>query len=91
MKAKKPTKQIALKANTLINCGSHEVSIGTDTTEIAIFSKTTGEFCKFKDIKKGGKLAKIKRKFKKHLISETDMVFKMQEDDAIELIEMLKK
>ena len=86
------TLEIKIEKATLINCGSFQLSIGThSTSEIAIISKSSGEFCRFKDIKKGGKLSKIKRKFSGRLCSTTDFCFSfMREQDTLDLIAMLK-
>jgi hypothetical protein len=82
-----------LEKGTVIKAGNFIVSIGSfNITEIAIISKSTGDFVKFKDIKKGGKLAKVKRKFKENLNSETTFTFSFMWPDTIaELIKFLKK
>jgi hypothetical protein len=81
-----------IKKSTLINAGNFQISIGTHSiTDIAIISKKTGEFCKFSDIKRGGKLAKAKRKFKLWLCSTETLNFaNMQPQTTIELINFLK-
>ena len=44
----------------------------------------------FKNIKKGGKLSKIKRKFKRNLSSTTDFFFEgMNEKDVQDLLKIL--
>lgn len=82
-----------LEKSTLIPCGHVSISIGTySTSNVAIVSKHSGEFCQFKHIVKGGKLVKIKRKFKGHLTSTTEFCFgHMSDADILELIKMLKK
>jgi hypothetical protein len=84
-----------IKLGNQINAGNHIVSVGIrNTTDIAIISKTTGRFVKFKDIKKGGVLWKIKRnkKFKIFLCSDNDFCFSwMQDDMAIDLINLLRR
>ena len=80
-----------IEKNTLINAGNFKISIGREITEIAILSKGTGDFCKFSDIKKGGKLAKTKRKFKLWLCSGEQFFFSfMQPTTTIELIKFLR-
>lgn len=85
--------QIKIEKNTLINVGNYQISVGhSSTSEIAIISKSTDYFTQFKNIKKGGKLAKIKRKFNKRLCSGEAFFFSyMSEDETLELINMLKK
>jgi hypothetical protein len=85
-------KTLKIEKATLIPCKGFMISIGThSTSEIAIISKTTGEFAHFKDIRKGGRLAKIKRKFKAHLCSTIDLCFSgMSDSDTFDLITMLK-
>jgi len=82
-----------LKKGMLINAGNFQVSIGTyDITDVAIISKNNGKFVEFKNIRKGGKLSKVKRKFKSNLNSNDAFTFQfMQPDTTIELINFLKK
>jgi hypothetical protein len=82
-----------LKKGMLINAGNFQVSIGTyNITDVAIISKSTGKFVEFKNIVKGGKLSKVKRKFKRNLNSSEEFAFgNMQPDTTIELINFLKK
>ena len=85
--------QLNLSLGQQINAGNHIISVGSfDTTEIAIFSKHTGKFIKFKDIpKKNSPLNKIKLRFKHFLCSETDLVFShLQSDGVKEIIKILK-
>jgi len=86
-------KPITIEKKTLIDAGKYQVSVGHSSTgEIAIISKHTDFFVQFKDIKKGGKLAKIKRKFASRLCSGDAFFFSyMTEEQTIELINMLKK
>lgn len=78
---------------TQISAGNFIVSIGAFNTEdVAIFSKHTGDFCQFKNIKKGGKLAKVKRKFKNNLNSKSSFSFGfMQPETTKKLIDFLKQ
>ena len=63
-------KTIEIKKYTLVDAGNYNVGIGIhDKTEIAIISKSTGKICMFYYIKRGRKLAKVKRKFKQWLNS----------------------
>ena len=82
-----------LKKGMLINAGNFQVSIGTyDITDVAIISKNNGKFVEFKNIRKGGKLSKVKRKFKSNLNSNDAFTFQfMQPTTTIELINFLKK
>jgi hypothetical protein len=83
---------IEIKKGTLIKCKGFDISIGThDTSDIAIISHSSGDFAKFADIRKGGRLAKIKRKFKLWLCSQDDFCFSfMPNDITLQLIQMLK-
>jgi hypothetical protein len=82
-----------LKKGMLINAGNFQVSIGTnDITDVAIISKHSGKFVEMKNIRKGGKLAKVKSKFKTNLNSKETFTFQfMQPTRTIELINFLKK
>ena len=54
-----------IKKQSLINAGNFQVSIGTyNISDVAIFSKSTGNFVKMSSIKKSKKLKSVKRKFK---------------------------
>ena len=82
-----------IKKQALIKAGNFLVAIGADKiTDVAIISKSTGDFVKFKNIRKGGKLAKAKRKFKRWLNSDETFTFEfMQPEATLELINFLKK
>ena len=82
-----------IKKQALIKAGNFLVSIGADKiTDVAIISKSTGDFVKFKNIRKGGNLAKAKRKFKRWLNSDETFTFEfMQPETTLELINFLKK
>jgi hypothetical protein len=83
-------KHIELKPNTTIRCKGFDISIGREAHQIALISHSTGEFTPFSAIKKGGRLAKIKRKFKLHLSSSTTFFWEfMGEQDTRTLIKML--
>lgn len=85
-------KTIEIKKDAQINAGSFIVSIGTyNTGDVAIISKSSGEFSKLKDIRKGGKLAKVKRRFKRELNNRETFNFQfMTEEKTLELIKLLK-
>jgi hypothetical protein len=82
-----------LKKGMLINAGNFQVSIGTfDIRDVAIISKSNGKFVEMKNIRKGGKLAKVKNRFKSNLNSKETFTFQfMQPTTTIELINFLKK
>ena len=82
-----------LKKGMLINVGNFQISIGThDITDVAIIRKKTGKFVEIKNIRKGGKLAKVKNKFKTNLNSKETFTFQfMTPSTTIELINFLKK
>jgi hypothetical protein len=82
-----------IKKNAKIRAGNYTVSIGTyKTTDVALISNNTGEFVKIKDIRKGGKLEKVKRKFSRWLNSKDTFTFEfMQPDTVKELVLFLKK
>lgn len=83
-------KQIELTPNTSIRCKGFDISIGREIHQIALISQSTGEFTPFTAIKKGGRLAKIKRKFKLHLSSSESFFWEhMGKDDTFALIKML--
>jgi hypothetical protein len=83
-------KNIELKPNTLIRCKGFDISIGRETHQIALISQSTGEFTRFASIKKGGRLSKIKRKFKIFLSSSDSFFFEfMGKDDTMTIIKML--
>jgi len=84
-------KTIEIKPQTRIRTKGFDISIGKSTHQIALISQTTDEFTPFSAIKKGGRLSKIKRLFKKRLCSETHFFFEfMTESDTIKLISLLK-
>jgi hypothetical protein len=77
-----------------INAGNHIISVGSfNTQDIAIISKHTGAFVKFKDIpKKGSPLNKIKLTFKNFLCSNNDLVFqRLWASDVQQIVKILKK
>ena len=78
--------------NTLYHAGNYQVSIGNPKTEVGIISKSSGDWVQIKHIRKGGLLARVKRKFKSYLNSNNTMHFShMGKEQVILLIEMLKK
>jgi hypothetical protein len=81
---------IEIKADTKIRAKGFDISIGRRTDQIGLISQSTGEFALFTAIRKGGRLAKIKRKFRSRLSSSTHFFFEgMDEAQTLELIKML--
>ena len=79
-----------IKTGTTIRTKGFDISIGREKDQIALISQSTDEFTPFTSIKKGGRLAKIKRKFKRNLSSDSHFFFEgMSEQDTLELIKML--
>ena len=52
-----------IKTNTIIRAKGIDISIGNEIHQVALFSQCNGNVVTFKSIKKGGRLAKIKRKY----------------------------
>ena len=77
---------------TLIRVRGFEVSIGSfNTSEVAIFSLSTGEAVSQSVINRSKRFRKIKRKFKHFLSCENQFFFShMSEGQTMELIQMLK-
>lgn len=73
-------------ANTLIPAGNYFVSVGIEITEIAILSKSSGDFVTFKNIKRSRKLTHIKRKFAKYLSCEDSFFFSHMGSEAVNLL-----
>jgi hypothetical protein len=82
---------IEIKADTKIRAKGFDISISKfSTDEIALISQSTDKFTPFTAIRKGGRLAKIKRKFRQNLSSSTHFFFqRMSEAQTLELIKML--
>ena len=81
-----------IQKNKIIRVGNYLIHVGTyKTTDIAIFSKNTHEVIKFRNIRKGSKLAKIKRDYKIYLSSTDSFYFSFMQEDTLEaLIKDLK-
>jgi len=80
-----------IKSGTIIKAKGFDISIGKQIDQIALISHSTGEFTPFSSIRKGGRLAKIKRIFKRKLSSSTHFFFdRFDQDDIFKLIEILK-
>ena len=80
-----------LKRETIIRAKGFDISIGKRIDQIALISQSTDEFTPFEAIRKGGRLAKIKRKFRSKLSSSTHFFFEgFSEEDTLQLIKMLK-
>lgn len=75
-----------------LKTGNFIVSIGTfDISEVAIFSKSSGDFVKQSSTKRSKKLKKVKRKFNSWLNSSNVFSFShMTEKQVEELINLLK-
>lgn len=85
-------KQIEIKPVTLIKAKGFSISIGKRADQVALISNFTGDFASFNNIKKGGKLSKIKRKFKRNLYSTTHFFWEgMNEKDINDLLNILNK
>jgi hypothetical protein len=83
--------KLTLTENTSITCKGFDISIGKRIDQIAIISHSTGDFTPFAAIKKGGRLSKIKRKFRRNLCSSNAFFFEfMSEENTALLIAMLK-
>lgn len=72
-----------IKINTLIKAKGFDISIGKELHQVALISQSTGEFAFFTSIKKGGRLSKIKRKFKNRLSSHTAFFFERMSIEEI--------
>ena len=77
---------------TLINAGNFQVSIGTfSSSEIAIISKSSGNFVNLEQIKTSKRLRKVKRLLKSNINSDSTFTFSFMQDDQIDkLIQILK-
>jgi hypothetical protein len=84
-------KQQEIKTGTRIRTKGFDISIGKRIDQIGLISQSTDEFTPFDAIRKGGRLAKIKRKFRSKLSSSTHFFFEgFSEEDTLQLIKMLK-
>ena len=85
-------KQIFTKGQQ-INAGNFIVSIGTfDTGDVAIFSKSSGNFVNQKQTKVSKKLKRVKRVLKTWLSCDQTFNFRFMTDDTtIQLINILRK
>ncbi len=80
-----------IKIETRIRKNGFDISIGKRIDQIGLISQSTDEFTPFSAIRKGGRLAKIKRKFKSKLSSSTHFFFEnFSEQDTLQLIKMLQ-
>ena len=83
---------IEIKPNTRLKAKGFDISIGKSEHQIALISHSSGDFASFKNIRKGGRLAKIKRIFKKNISSDTHFFFEfMQKEDVLKLLQILNK
>lgn len=84
-------KTISIERNSIIRTKGFDISIGKRIDQVALISQSTDEFTPFSAIKKGGRLAKIKTKFRRSLSSSTHFFFEgFSEGDTLQLIKMLK-
>ena len=80
-----------IKINTTIRTKGFDISIGNELHQIALFSQSSGEPTSFKSIRKGGRLSKIKRKFKNRLCNSTHFFFERMDIEEIhQLFAILK-
>ena len=80
-----------LTTQTRIRTKGFDISIGKRLDQIALISQSTDDFTPFASIRKGGRLAKIKRKFRGRLCSTTHFFFEgLSQDETQHLIKMLK-
>ena len=80
-----------MQPQTTIKTKGFDISIGKRIDQIALISQSTDEFTPFSSIRKGGRLEKIKRKFKSKLSSSTHFFFEgFSQDDTLQLIKLLK-
>ena len=80
-----------IKPNTSIRTKGFDISIGIETHQIALFSQSNGEPASFKSIRKGGRLSKIKRKFKNKLSSSTHFFFERMKIDELNCLLLILK
>jgi hypothetical protein len=80
-----------MQTQTTIKTKGFDISIGKRIDQIALISQSTDEFTPFSSIRKGGRLAKIKRKFKSKLSSTTHFFLEgFSQDETLQLIKLLK-
>jgi hypothetical protein len=80
-----------MQPQTTIRTKGFDISIGKRIDQIALISQSTDDFTPFTSIRKGGRLAKIKRKFKSKLSSSTHFFFEgFSQDETLQLIKLLK-
>lgn len=80
-----------IKTRTRIRTKGFDISIGEKIDQVALISHSTDEFTPFEAIRKGGRLAKIKRIFKSKLSSSTHFFFEcFSKEDTLQLIKLLK-
>jgi len=81
------------KPNQQISAGNFIISIGRDgVRDVAIFSKSTGDFVKLTSKKRSKKLRAVHRKFNKFVSSFDTFCFSWFTDDmVVDLINILKK
>jgi len=79
------------KTNTLVRAGNHLVSIGRETSFVAILSPNTNDFVELSRAKTNKQLRKVKRKFKTWLNCDNSFSFEFMTNELTnELISTLK-
>ena len=79
------------KPNIVLKAGNHLVSIGRETSFVAILSPYTYEFVKLSRAKTNKKLRKVKRELKNKLNSDESFTFEfMNDEQTTKLITILK-
>ena len=68
-------KNLEIKPDQRIRCKGFDISIGHMTHQVALISHSSGNFTAFTAIRKGGRLSKIKNKFRSKLSSSTHFFF----------------
>jgi hypothetical protein len=80
------------KKGQQISVGNFIVSIGSfDISDVAIISKSSGNFVLLKQTKISPKLKRVKRLFKSWLNSDSTFTFQfMDQDQVVQIINILK-
>lgn len=85
-------KMTTITPKTIIRAKGIDISIGSQSHQIALISQHTDDFISFDSIRKGGRLSKIKRMFRTHLSSSTHFFFEgISQEGTEKLISILKK
>ncbi len=77
--------------NTVIKAGNHLVSIGRETSFVAILSPNTHDFVELSRAKTNKQLRKVKRNLKTWLNSDTSFCFEFMDNERTnQLLTILK-